>query len=333
MGWRDRRANSGVAAEPPGPRGQILFVAPLNGGIGGMERLTRSFADWAAGSGFGVTMVFGHTLPSGPYSVSEAPGLRVLRDVWSRALERTPFEYVYVMPAGLRARRWVPRLQRVQGTRVVLDLDPKRKFLAVTDVYHCETPRDDPLPRPHVVALPDPRPTMATSAGGALPAGVAPGEFDLTVFTPYGPVKGHVEVPRFAAASLRPLVWCHDPTSFAARSAKLGAKVQRYLAEGVHPNVVLVRAGSPGLVRDLYDACAGYVCFSQDESFGYAMADAIALGKPLCARRVGVCRALPDFAETTDFAHPVFRSYELPDASGYEGLFQVLAARSLERAR
>ena len=117
-------------------------------------------SNWAIGSGFGVTMVFGDTL-DGPFRVATERSVRVLGNDWSPGLEKTRYDYVYVVPPGLRARHWVPRLQRVRGTRVVLDLDPKRKFLSVTDVLHCETPRDEPLPRPHVVALPDPRPTLA----------------------------------------------------------------------------------------------------------------------------------------------------------------------------
>ena len=37
---------------PPGPRGRILFVGPFQGGVGGVERLTRCFADWVRDSGF-----------------------------------------------------------------------------------------------------------------------------------------------------------------------------------------------------------------------------------------------------------------------------------------
>lgn len=333
MRWPRRFGSSSVEPQPAGPRGRLLFVGPFNGGIGGMERLTKIFADWARDSGFGVTMICTNTFAPGPFSVSSGERVRVLGDVWNRALARADYDFVYVMPAGLRARRWLPRLARIAGVRVVLDLDPRRKFLTATDVLHCETPRDDELSRPHVVALPDPRPTLPDPEDGALPPGLTPGGFDLTVFTPYGTIKGHADVPRFAEASPRPLAWCYDPVSFSQRRAKYGAKVARYLAEAEHPNVVRIEAASQGRLRQLYDASAGYVCFSQGESYGFAIADAVALGKPLCARRVGFCRALPAFQATTDFAKPVFGRYAMPDAPGYEGLFATLEQRKVERVR
>ena len=307
-------------------RRRILFVGPFNGGVGGMERLTRDFALWARGSDFDVTMVCTNTLPPGPFSVRSEGPLQVLGNVWNRSLARAPYDFVYVMPAGLRARRWVRRLRRIRGVRVVHDLDPKRKFLDVTDVLHCEAPRETSLPRPHVVAAIDPRPTLPDAAG-ELPEGLTPGGFDLTIFTPYGRVKGHEDVPRFAQGRSRPLVWCYDPTSFAERSAKYGDKVRRYFAQGMHPNVRAVRGASQGLLRVLLDACAGYVCFSRSESYGFAIADALAVGKPLASRRVGICHLLEDFRETEDFARPVFRVYPLPEASGFEGLFARLTDR------
>ena len=77
---------------------------------------------------------------------------------------------------------------------------------------------------------------------------------------------------------------------------------------------------------DLYARCAGYVCFSRDESFGFSMLDAVALGKPLCARRIGLCRDLEGFVATEDFAAPRFGTYALPATHGYGALFDALPA-------
>ena len=154
-----RRAGSAPLAA--GPRGRILFVGPFHGGVGGIERLTKTFAAWADGSGYSTTFVFQDgEVGSSPYSVAETERCRVLtgRD-WGRALE-DEYDWVYVVPAGLDAPRWRERLARVRGTKVMLDLDPKRKLGRVCDVLHWETPREQVPDRPFVVATPDPRSTI-----------------------------------------------------------------------------------------------------------------------------------------------------------------------------
>jgi hypothetical protein len=321
MAWRlPLPSLSRATPAPAGPRGRILFVGPFNGGVGGMERLTRIFAEWAEGSGFGATMVFRHVFPPGPYSVTPSPHVAILRErQWSRALERVDWDFVYVMPSGLRWRRWVPRLARLGGVRVVLDLDKARHFLDACDVLHCETPRDEPRPVPCVVAPPDPRSTIP-----AVPA--RPTErFTLTVFTPYGNVKGHAHVRPFLEGSGRDLVWCYDPVSFARRKRRHGREIEARVAALAHPRLRTVRAPSLETLYGLYAAADSYACFSERESFGFAIADAVALGKPLCARRVGACRLLEGFQATEDFARPVFGRYALPRMPGYEHLFAQAA--------
>jgi glycosyltransferase involved in cell wall biosynthesis len=262
-------------------------------------------------------MVVRHDFSGGPFAVTSDDRVRVLPEkAWGRAVAEAEYDFVYVIGAGLDHRRWVPRLRDVRGVRVVLDLDRKRKFLEVTDVLHCEAPRAEPLPRPHVVATPDPRPTIPDVEPPT------PGDFYLTAFTPYGSIKGHEHVPAFCEHADRRLVWCFDLTSWGGRRRKLERACRRHLDEARHPRLELVEAPSQEELYRLYRASAGYVCFSREESLGFAMLDAVALGKPLCARRIGVCRALDGFRATEDFTSPVFGTYALPAMLGYGALFE-----------
>jgi hypothetical protein len=310
-----RRA--GAAPLPPGPRGRILFVGPFHGGAGGIERLTKTFAAWVEGSGFTATCVFQDgEVGESAYSVRETERLRVLRGRdWGRALE-TEYDFAYVVPPGLDASLWRKRLARVRGPRVALDLDPKRKLGMVTDVLHRETPRDEPADRPAVVATPDPRATIPDVPPEE------PGDFHLTVFTPYGDVKGHRHVREFLEGGDRRLVWCYDPVTFAARKAASADEIRARVAEVSHPRLRTVESPSLAEVYRLYRASLGYVCFSESEGLGWAMLDAMALGKPLAARRIGICRAVNGFRATDDFRKPVFGTYPLPPTEGFEGLFR-----------
>lgn len=301
---------------PPGPEGRILFIGPFNGGVGGMERLTRVYADWIADSGFTTTMVFRRTFPPGPFSVADGPSVKTLDEKrWNRSLEQADWDFVYVMPAGLKWKRWVPRLERLSGIKIVLDLDHARRWEAAADVLHCETPRDEPRALPCVVAPPDVRSTI--------PAGEAADDagFTLTVFTPYGVIKGHQYIPAFLEGTKRRLVWCYDAVSFARRKKRYEKEIRARIEEVAHPRLELVEAPSQAELYALYRAADDYVCFSERESFGFSILDAVALGKPVCGRRIGAFRLLEGFRPTEDFAAPVFDTYALPETSGYGSLF------------
>jgi glycosyltransferase involved in cell wall biosynthesis len=301
---------------PPGPRGAILYVAALNGGIGGAERLTKTFAAWVEASGYSATLVFRQRLDPGPFSVQDAPRLRVLSDRdWSPALEHAPWRHVYVVPPGLDRRRWAPRLGRLAGTRILLHLDQARHYVHAADLIHCETPPEADLPLPFVVATPDPHPTLPEVPETATE------DFDLTVFTPYGRVKGHPLITAFLQGTGRRLVWCYDVTSFAGRKRRYAREIRERVASVASP-LLDAREGLPRAeIYRLYRAARGYVCFSEREGLGWALVDALALGKPVASRRVGICRLIPGFEATTDFARPVFRTWPLPETPGFARLF------------
>ena len=308
---------------PPGPRGRILFVGPFHGGIGGVERITKCFADWARTSGYTTTMVVRNDLGTGPYRIAQDQHVRIVgEDAWGSALAHADWTWVYVIGAGLKRRTWLPRLERLTATRVLLDLDRKRKWIDVADVLHCEATREGALPRPAIVAAPEPFSTMP--AVEPMP----PEDFHLTAFNPYGSIKGHEHIERFLDATDKRLVWCYDDSTWAHRERKLRELLERNVASVDHPRLEKIASPTREQLYDLYARCAGYVCFSRDESFGFSMLDAVALGKPLCARRIGLCRDLEDFVPTEDFAQPHFGTYALPPTLGYGALFEQLEARA-----
>ena len=312
---------------PPGPAGRILFIGPFNGGIGGLERITRCFADWVRTSAYTATMVVKHEFPGGPYHIESDEQVRVLPEsAWGSALAGASYDFIYFVGAGLKRKRWLPRMRALDGVRVVLDLDRKRKYLPVTDVLHCEVPRAVTPPAPFVVATPDPRSTMPSVA--PRPAE----DYYLTAFNPYGNIQGHRHIPAFCDAADKRLVWCYDLTTWVGREKRYAEVCQQNIRSVAHDRLELVEAPDRARLYDLYAGCAGYVCFSEDESLGFSMLDAVALGKPLAARRVGLCTALSDFQPTEDFGAPVFGRYELPQMLGYGALFAEVP-RALERGR
>ncbi len=307
---------------PPGASGRILFVGPFHGGIGGVERITKCFAEWVRTSGYTTTMVVRNDVGTGPYRIEQDDRVKIVQeDAWGSSLEMTEWSYVYVIGAGLERRLWLPRLERLQAPRVLLDLDRKRKWISVADVLHCEATREGDLPRPAIVATPEPFSTMP--AVEPKPAE----DFYLTAFNPYGSIKGHEHIERFCEATDKRLVWCYDDATWTNREAKHRELCERNVASVNHPRLEKVASPSREQLYDLYARCAGYVCFSRDESFGFSMLDAVALGKPLCARRIGLCRDLEGFVATEDFAAPHFGTYELPAMLGYGSLFEQLEDR------
>jgi glycosyltransferase involved in cell wall biosynthesis len=262
-------------------------------------------------------MVFRHILPSGPFTVGDGPFVRVLgeRD-WSDALQDADWDYVYVVPPGLKKKTWIPRVARLAGPRILLELDHDNPWLEVADVLHVEAPRDRRLPKPHVVATPDPRDTIPDVP----PVGEE--GYVLTVFTPYGPEKGHLHIPALLEGMSRRLVWCFDLASFKSRKRRYEREIRARIAEVAHERLDLVESPTQEELYRHYHACAGYVCFSDREGLAWSVLDAVALGKPVCARDVGICKALRNFTPTDDFGHPFFRRYDLPPTPGFEALFE-----------
>ena len=106
-----------------------------------------------------------------------------------------------------------------------------------------------------------------------------PDRFYLTVFNPYGGVKGTDDLARIAEAAPHPIVWCHS-------EATVRHTIPDSLAQ--HPRIVHVVDATAEQLRYLYEKCSGYLCLSRTEGFGWSIADALRYAPTVFSRRVGV---------------------------------------------
>lgn len=109
-----------------------------------------------------------------------------------------------------------------------------------------------------------------------------PPQFLLTVFNPYGAVKGLDALEQTARYSKIPIIWCYnDMTRFNLFKGD-------YKAMEPIPNVIQYRNLSQEKLYYLYKKAAGYVCFSINEGFGWAVADAFVFNLPIVSRDIGI---------------------------------------------
>lgn len=106
-----------------------------------------------------------------------------------------------------------------------------------------------------------------------------PDKFILTVFNPYGPIKGTEDLGRVVDQVPMPIVWCHSGDS-------LAFDIPSELHE--HPNLVHVESPSPAELRFLYQRCVAYVCFSLSEGFGWSIADGLRYSPKVISRQIGI---------------------------------------------
>ena len=112
------------------------------------------------------------------------------------------------------------------------------------------------------------------------PPGVdLPDQFYLTVFNPYGDVKGTDDLARVADAAPHPIVWCHS-------QATVTFTIPEALTN--HPDIIHVDDPTLAQMRYLYERCAGYISLSRTEGFGWSIADALRYSPAIFSRRIGV---------------------------------------------
>ena len=111
------------------------------------------------------------------------------------------------------------------------------------------------------------------------PRGSLPDDFYLTVFNPYGPIKGADDLERAADRAPLPIVWCHSDR---------GITTDVPVALQNHPRVVHVLDPSPSELRWLYERCAAYLCFSKTEGFGWSIADGLRHAPVVVSRDIGI---------------------------------------------
>lgn len=106
-----------------------------------------------------------------------------------------------------------------------------------------------------------------------------PDRFYLTVFNPYGGVKGTDDLAKVVDAAPHPFVWCHS-------QATVAHTIPDHLAH--HARIVHVEDAAPEQLRYLYEHCEGYVSVSQTEGFGWSIADALRYSPRVFGRAIGV---------------------------------------------
>ncbi len=127
------------------------------------------------------------------------------------------------------------------------------------------------------VLLPPPFSALAEEA--VEPSRSLPGEFFLTVFNPWDPLKGADDLATAADSAPLPIVWCHS-------NRTLQFDIEPRLAE--HANIIHVDDPSTGEMRWLYERCAAYLSFSRTEGFGWAAADGLRYSRAVVSRPIGV---------------------------------------------
>lgn len=146
------------------------------------------------------------------------------------------------------------------------------------DAVWMEAPSNIALVRDKTKAVVMPPPLLVeTSEPEAVPS--VPSEFVLTVFNPYGSVKGSDLLASYADRSPFPVVWCHGT---ATRNWDVDARLLS------HPKIVHVVDATRGQLRWLYERAACYLSLSRSEGFGWAIADALQHGVPIVSRATGV---------------------------------------------
>lgn len=112
-------------------------------------------------------------------------------------------------------------------------------------------------------------------------------KYFLTVFNPYQldrqyadgwkPYKGYDVLYEIVEQLACPLVWVNSSIT-----NSLEKNIQH------KANLIIKKNISQAQLTYLYENCTGYISFSREEGFGWAMADALVQQKPIISRPVGV---------------------------------------------
>jgi hypothetical protein len=279
-----------------GSRGlSVLLTTPVLGGSGGVERYTYAATQALTEAGATVAIVFdefrGGNLGNVPSNVTAVSHTELLQVVGARPWVRL---YKSVSDRSLLRKKLTQRFDvhlAVAGTHVfdrvtqagVRVLNPSghrihAKQAPMFDLVAMQAPSNIDLLQPHHLRtllpppldiLPDPtRPQVAL-----------PDMFFLTVFNPYGEVKGQPDLEVLVDALPMPIVWCHsaDSINFLISSRLSG-----------HPNVIHIDSPSRSELRWLYERTQAYVSVSRSEGFGWATADALRYSPIVIGRSTGV---------------------------------------------
>ena len=270
---------------------RILITTPWLGGAGGVERLVQEVCRALPDDHVDVVyrLHLGGELAELRASVTTRGG-RSLRFRGSNSANRLVRSTVRRLIDPLR-RRWSrydielalsggPKVNDAVHARLRL-FDACGAFTSMPegfDLLWREAPTSDRQRREDQACIVLP-PPLAVDPGATQPVDGIPDRFLLTVFNPYGEVKGIADLERIIDTLPLPLVWCHSR-----------ATVEFTLPDTLldHPNIVHFDQLGSAERRWLYQRADAYLCFSRTESFGYAIADALAYSRAVVSRRVGV---------------------------------------------
>lgn len=271
---------------------RVLISTPFYGGVGGLERHVHSVVRALAAEGIHVDIVARRVVPNGFYAVTNhvrllSPSRIVPVGVFRRSLLRQGWKAF--RPMFRYRQRWDYDLYihyfhgydlstALQSrVRVIIPAGNviTERFLGF-DAVLLEAPDNEQFVPPGIASVLIPPPVFRESEYSHPIAGLPP-RFLLTVFNPYGEVKGGDVMLRVADHSADPIVWC-------------SSKVTREFDLSVyrHPNIIPIETPSQSELRWLYENCRSYVSFSRSEGFGWAIADALQYGSAIVARRLGV---------------------------------------------
>lgn len=168
-----------------------------------------------------------------------------------------------------------------------------------------------------------PPPVLELAARADPPSVPLPDQFLLTVFNPYGAVKGTDDLSRIADSSRMPIVWCHS-------QATVGFTLADSLLN--HGSIVHVEDASPENLRFLYERCSGYLCLSLTEGFGWSIADALRYSPAIWSRRIGVL-TFPEALDNRDVHVSPELDFDLSVGAGEPKLPRSLDWLSVGRFR
>jgi hypothetical protein len=257
----------------------VLDVA-YYGGVGGTERLLHGVLEAMPEVRF---LVFCRTILPGGYRFA---GPNVLLNPWGllRACRVDMLVHVSGVQvpalARLAARRRIPR-------RVCFLIEPHTPIPAsTTDVIVESDATRRQLPAPW-----DARATVGFLGRGQFedvapePVEGLPPTFALTVFNPYGPIKGFDRLLEALPGLPVPLVMACDDSTIPFEDDP-----QRHAG----PGFVVCRRLRRGQIRTLYERASAYICFSRFEGFAHAVLDAYLMDLPVYSGEFGIVTVIRD---------------------------------------
>lgn len=286
------------------------------GGVGGAERLLHGVLHSMPEVRF---LVFCRTiLPTG-YRFA---GPNVLLNPWW--LLRASRVALLLHVSGVQGARLarVAARKRIPH-RVCFLIDPRTPIpVEATEVIvESDTTRRQ-LPAPW-----DARATVGFLGGGQFdevasePVDGLPPIFALTVFNPYGRVKGFDRLLEALPGLPVPLVMACDDTTMPFEDDP-----QRHAG----PGFMVCRKLRPGQIKYLYERASAYICFSRFEGFAFSVLDAYLMDLPVFSGEFGIVTVIkdqpgvhrfadiPELVATFTVASPVaprakrFPAYDLP---------------------